>query len=90
MLFVKRLNNFFFTIKFIFSVIRTLLEASPNLLTAIDEATGNTALHMALYKNPLMGVLFLKAKDMDLNVKNYAGQTALHLYTIRDDIGKIY
>lgn len=42
---------------------------------------------MALYKNPLMGVLFLKAKDMDLNVKNFAGQTALHLYTIRGDVG---
>ncbi|KAI1725474.1 ankyrin repeats (3 copies) domain-containing protein [Ditylenchus destructor] len=70
-------------------VIRALLEASPNLLNHIDEATGNTVIHNALYKTPLMGVLFLKHKEMNLNAKNKAGLTALHQYTTRGDIGMI-
>lgn len=68
---------------------RTLLENQPELLESRDAVSGNTALHMALYKNPLMALLCCKAKDIDLNIKNNAGQTPLHLYTIRGDIGLI-
>uniref|UniRef100_A0A7E4VRA1 phospholipase A2 n=1 Tax=Panagrellus redivivus TaxID=6233 RepID=A0A7E4VRA1_PANRE len=70
-------------------VIRELLSASPKLLNARDEATGNTALHVATYKASLMGLLYLQGKNIDLNVRNKAGQTALHIYTARTDLGMI-
>lgn len=73
-----------------FSVIKTLFDASPDLINARDDATGNNVLHAACYKMPLLGVLYLKNKELDLNAKNKAGQTALHIYTSRGDIGQSF
>ncbi|CAJ0951815.1 unnamed protein product, partial [Mesorhabditis belari] len=67
-------------------IIRTILESSPSLLNEVD-SSGNTALHIAMYKTPLMSLLLLKSAELDLNKKNNAGQTPLHLYTYRGDIG---
>jgi calcium-independent phospholipase A2 len=36
-----------------------------------------------------MGVLYLKNKELDLNAKNKAGQTALHLFTSRGELGML-
>ncbi|KAI6235237.1 Phospholipase A(2) [Aphelenchoides besseyi] len=70
-------------------VIRAILEAQPDIISDTEEATGNTVLHAALYKLPLMGVLNLRRKELDLNARNKAGQTALHLYTSRGEMGMI-
>lgn len=71
-----------------FSVMNTLFTASPDLVHAKDEATGNTVLHAACFKMPLLGVLYLRHKELEINAKNKAGQTALHIYTSRGDIGR--
>lgn len=63
-----------------FSIIKAIIEASPDLVSERD-TSGNTALHVAMYKTPLMGLLLLKSKDVDLNATNDAGQTPLHIYT---------
>lgn len=63
-----------------FSIIKAILDASPALLNELD-SSGNTALHVAQHKTPLMGLLLLKHTDLDLNAKNKAGQTPLHIYT---------
>ncbi|KHJ96736.1 ankyrin repeat protein [Oesophagostomum dentatum] len=61
-------------------IIKAIIEASPDLVAERD-SSGNTALHVAMYKTPLMGLLLLKCKDVDLNAKNNAGQTPLHIFT---------
>ncbi|CAJ0565572.1 unnamed protein product, partial [Mesorhabditis spiculigera] len=67
-------------------IIKTILESSPALLNEVD-SSGNTALHIALYKTPLMSLLLLKGSEIDLNKRNNAGQAPIHLYTHRGDIG---
>ncbi|EYC15098.1 hypothetical protein Y032_0038g3630 [Ancylostoma ceylanicum] len=67
-------------------IIKAIIEASPDLVKERD-SSGNTALHAAMYKTPLMGLLLLKCKDVNLNAKNYAGQTPLHIFTHKDEIG---
>uniref|UniRef100_A0A0K0DPW3 phospholipase A2 n=1 Tax=Angiostrongylus cantonensis TaxID=6313 RepID=A0A0K0DPW3_ANGCA len=57
-----------------------IIEASPDLVKERD-SSGNSALHVAMYKTPLMGLLFLKCKEVELNAKNNAGQTPLHIFT---------
>ncbi|VDM74649.1 unnamed protein product [Strongylus vulgaris] len=69
-----------------FSIIKAIIEASPDLVAERD-SSGNTALHVATHKTPLMGLLLLKCKDVDLNAKNNAGQTPLHIFTHRGEIG---
>ncbi|VDO64550.1 unnamed protein product [Heligmosomoides polygyrus] len=69
-----------------FSIIKAIIEASPDLVSERD-TSGNTALHVAMYKTPLMGLLLLKSKDVDLNATNDAGQTPLHIYTHKGEIG---
>ncbi|CEF60107.1 85/88 kDa calcium-independent phospholipase A2 [Strongyloides ratti] len=70
-------------------VIKSILEASPNLLHAVDESTGNTVIHIATHKNPLSNLLFLKAQEMNLNILNKAGQAPIHIFTNRGDLGMI-
>ncbi|KAJ1359716.1 85/88 kDa calcium-independent phospholipase A2 [Parelaphostrongylus tenuis] len=67
-------------------IIKAIIEASPDLIKERD-SSGNTALHAAMYKAPLMGLLFLKSKEIDLNAKNCAGQTPLHIFTHKGEIG---
>ncbi len=68
-------------------MIKALLEASPSLLYDRDAQTGNTALHAALYKTPLMGLLALRRNELDLNARNLSGQTPLHIHSHREDVG---
>uniref|UniRef100_A0A0K0FBV7 phospholipase A2 n=1 Tax=Strongyloides venezuelensis TaxID=75913 RepID=A0A0K0FBV7_STRVS len=70
-------------------VIKSILEASPNLLHEVDESTGNTVIHVATHKNPLSNLLFLKAQEINLNVLNKAGQAPIHIFTNRGDLGMI-
>ncbi|CAJ0609994.1 unnamed protein product [Cylicocyclus nassatus] len=67
-------------------IIKAILEASPDLVAERD-SSGNTALHVATHKTPLMGLLLLKCKDVDLNARNNAGQTPLHIFTHKGEIG---
>lgn len=69
-------------------VIRQILKVSPDLLHSKDPL-GNTALHAANYKSPLMALLYLQRRHLNLNVKNNAGQTPLHVFTTRDDLGMV-
>ncbi len=66
--------------------LESLFEGDPNLLTASLADLGNTALHLAVrnegMKNKKHGpkvVEFLLEKGADVNAKNRAGQTPLHL-----------
>ncbi|VDK47120.1 unnamed protein product [Cylicostephanus goldi] len=70
----------------LFSIIKAILEASPDLVAERD-SSGNTALHVATHKTPLMGLLLLKCKDVDMNARNNAGQTPLHIFTHKGEIG---
>lgn len=70
-------------------VIKSILEASPNLLHEVDESTGNTVIHIATHKNPLSNLLFLKAQEINLNILNKAGQAPIHIFTNRGDLGMI-
>ncbi|GMR60840.1 hypothetical protein PMAYCL1PPCAC_31035, partial [Pristionchus mayeri] len=69
-------------------IIKAILDGSPELLHEKD-TSGNTALHAALSKTSLMGLLYLKAAELDLNAKNYAGHAPLHLYALKGEIGLI-
>ncbi|CAD5215806.1 unnamed protein product [Bursaphelenchus okinawaensis] len=70
-------------------VIKAILEAQPQIINETEEATGNNVLHSAMYKMPLLGLLNLRHKELDLNGKNKAGLTPLHLYCSRGDVGMI-
>lgn len=70
-----------------FSVLRVILESSPELLTKRDEATGNTCLHVAQYKTPLASLLQMKHEELDLNAKNKSGLAPIHLFTNKGDLG---
>ncbi|KAL3108003.1 hypothetical protein niasHT_018304 [Heterodera trifolii] len=69
--------------------IRVLLEKSPGLLLERDATNGNTCLHAANQKASLMGLLQLKHKELDLNVRNKAGFTPLHQFVMREDLGMV-
>ncbi|KAF8355695.1 ipla-3 [Pristionchus pacificus] len=69
-------------------IIKAILDGSPDLLHEKD-TSGNTVLHAALSKTSLMGLLYLKATELDLNAKNYAGHAPLHLYALKGEIGLI-
>ncbi|KAL3096379.1 hypothetical protein niasHS_004345 [Heterodera schachtii] len=72
-----------------FGAIRVLLEKSPSLLHERDPTTGNTCLHAANQKASLMSLLQLKHKELDLNARNNAGFTPLHLFVMREDLGMV-
>ncbi|PAV57630.1 hypothetical protein WR25_23284 [Diploscapter pachys] len=67
-------------------IIKAIIEASPDLVNERD-SSGNTALHIATYKTPVMGLLLLKRKEIDVDATNNAGQTPLHIYTHKGEIG---
>ncbi|GMT36222.1 hypothetical protein PFISCL1PPCAC_27519, partial [Pristionchus fissidentatus] len=69
-------------------IIKAILDGSPELLHEKD-TSGNTVLHAALSKTSLMGLLYLKAAELNLNAKNYAGHAPLHLYALKGEIGLI-
>lgn len=73
----------------VFRVIKAILEAQPEIINETEEATGNNVLHAATYKLPLMGVLNLRHKELDMNAQNKAGLTPLHLYCSRGEVGMI-
>lgn len=41
-----------------------------------------------MFKDPLLSLLYLKSKEIDLDAKNKSGQTALHLLTIKGKLSK--
>ncbi|KJH40752.1 ankyrin repeat protein [Dictyocaulus viviparus] len=72
-------------------IIKAIIEASPDLVKERD-SSGNSALHVAMYKTPLMGLLFLKCKEgeiglmitllsycCDIDAQDNDGNTALHI-----------
>uniref|UniRef100_F1KTP9 phospholipase A2 n=1 Tax=Ascaris suum TaxID=6253 RepID=F1KTP9_ASCSU len=72
-------------------LMRTLVtETSNELLYERDAMTGNTVLHVATQKQPLIALLELKGSQLDLNAKNHAGQTPLHMYTHKDDLQLVF
>uniref|UniRef100_A0AC35TXJ3 Phospholipase A2 n=1 Tax=Rhabditophanes sp. KR3021 TaxID=114890 RepID=A0AC35TXJ3_9BILA len=70
-------------------VIKSILEAQPNLLFEKDATTGNTVVHVATHKNPLSNLLYLKGHELNLNILNNAGQSPLHIFTNKGDLGMI-
>ncbi|MFH4976835.1 hypothetical protein AB6A40_003544 [Gnathostoma spinigerum] len=70
-------------------VVWTLLEASPDLIHDVDPITGNTVLHVAANKAPLLALLMKSHQKLDLNAYNYAGLAPLHLYVSKGDIGLV-
>lgn len=69
-------------------VIKTLVEASPEVATQIEPDTGNTALHLAANKTSLASYLEVSTSaDQLLNTINKSGRTALHCHTYRNDLG---
>lgn len=73
------------------SLMQTLVtETSNELLYERDAMTGNTVLHMATQKQPLIALLELKGSQLDVNAKNHAGQTPIHMYTHKDDLQLVF
>lgn len=42
---------------------KLVIEANPQAIEEIDPVTGNTILHSAVYKKPLLALLQLKVRD---------------------------
>ncbi|KFD57326.1 hypothetical protein M513_01837 [Trichuris suis] len=67
-------------------IIKTLVEASPDMIRDAEPQTGNSALHIAGNKQALLS-LFLVCSNLDLELRNKAGQTALHMQVRRGNLG---
>uniref|UniRef100_A0A914XK57 phospholipase A2 n=1 Tax=Plectus sambesii TaxID=2011161 RepID=A0A914XK57_9BILA len=72
------------------SVIESLLKASPDSLMERDSLTGNSLLHVALFKQPLVALLQLHSNKLDINTVNFAGQSALHVNAYRENLGCVF
>ncbi|KRZ53007.1 85/88 kDa calcium-independent phospholipase A2 [Trichinella nativa] len=66
-------------------MIKTLVEASPDCIYQAEKQTGNSALHVAGNKQALNALLSV-CPDINLNCRNNAGQTALHLHTYLNNL----
>uniref|UniRef100_A0A914W036 phospholipase A2 n=1 Tax=Plectus sambesii TaxID=2011161 RepID=A0A914W036_9BILA len=69
------------------SVIESLLKAYPDSLMDRDSLSGDSPLHVALFKEPLVALLQLRSSKLDINTVNFAGQSALHVNAYRENLG---
>ncbi|CDW53780.1 Patatin and Ank 2 and Ank domain containing prote in [Trichuris trichiura] len=67
-------------------IIKTLVEASPDMIRDAEPQTGNSALHIAGNKQALSS-LFLVCSNLDVELRNKAGQTALHMHVHHGNLG---
>uniref|UniRef100_A0A5S6R1A0 phospholipase A2 n=1 Tax=Trichuris muris TaxID=70415 RepID=A0A5S6R1A0_TRIMR len=67
-------------------IIKTLVEASPEMINQAEPQTGNSALHIAGNKQALLS-LFLVCTNLNLEMRNKAGQTALHVHVHSGNLG---